>query len=172
MFLSRKITTLLSVMGFWATFASASSPTPPIVPRLEVDGPGKVRIVLATSASGDFHVTVRKGSARPAAEGSVVTPLTQGSVSKDVPVIVGDALDGASPGDVLHLNYQVEIESKDLGYHGFMAVDQAYAVEGDGTLRAITFEEEIAHGARSMPAPVLADGEVAADAPTTTAPLQ
>lgn len=173
MHLFRKVTSLVTALGFCASVANASSPTPPIVPHLESDGPGKVRIVIATTASGDYAIKVRKTGVRPVGEAAVdAKPLTEGIVRKDGPVIVSDEIVGdAAAGDVVHVNYEVEVVNKELDYRGFMAVDQAFAVESDGTLRAITFEEELARTSGPEAAPVLGDGEVAADGPSA-APRQ
>lgn len=167
MMVSRKLASLLLASTLCASLARATSPTPPVGVVVEPDGRGSVRLAIATTASGDYTVTVRKTGARQAGElAAAPRPLTEGNVHKDSPVIVRDtiAMDAAA-GDVVHVNYQVEVVSAERGYHGFVAVDQAFVVEGDGTLRPITLEQELELA--SGPAPVaLTNGDISAGDPS------
>jgi len=157
--------------GGLAVPSQASSPEPPVKallrPRAAAFGPQgrsalQLRVIVKDNKDlGEYAVEVKRIASRPGAglERRAPKSLASAAITAAQGLALDDVLE-ASQSPVVHARYEVEIRGAN-GYHGFLAVDQAFARGADGSLKPIDFAEEMRLTAGEAPV-VLSPDEQAA----------
>ena len=167
--------TATTAAALCAPLARASSPEPPV--RAEVralrTAPGRLAVELKVTVTsgkdaGEYSVEVsRPARPTPGAPEGARESVSSGAVNAGKPLLVEDALPvGQAP--VVRARYELEVRRTSGGYHGFVVVDQAFARDKDGSLKAIDFAEEMRLTAGKPPV-VLSSDQAAAGGNTPRA---